>query len=43
MHSRVVGLETEGERVTAAVVEDVRTGSRVVLPADYVFSSPAFL
>jgi protoporphyrinogen oxidase len=39
MHSRVVGLETEGERVTAAVVEDVRTGSRVVLPTDYVFST----
>lgn len=39
LHSRVVGLETEGARVTAAVVEDARTGSRVVLPTDYVFST----
>jgi len=39
LHSRVVGLETTGERVTAAVVEDVRTGSRVVLRADYVVST----
>ena len=39
MHSRVVGLETDGERVRAAVVEDVRTGSRVVLPADFVMST----
>jgi len=41
LHARVVGLETNGTRVTAAVVEDVRSGTRFVLGADYVMSTMA--
>jgi protoporphyrinogen oxidase len=41
LRQRLVGLETDGARVTAAVVEDARSGERVTLRADYVFSTMA--
>jgi protoporphyrinogen oxidase len=41
LHARVVGLETDGTRVTAAVVEDAHSGTRSVLRADYVLSTMA--
>jgi protoporphyrinogen oxidase len=41
LHQRVVALATRGARVTAATVEDTRTGERSTVAADHVFSTMA--
>ena len=39
MHSRVVGVRTEGGKVVAVTVEDKKTGERRDVPCDYFFST----
>jgi len=39
LRTRVVGIQTEGERVTGVEIEDVATGTRSVVAGDYVISS----
>lgn len=39
LHRRVMGLEREGSRVLAAVVQDVQSGRTERVPADYVLST----
>lgn len=39
LHTRVVGIINEGDRITGVEVEDQRTGERITLPGDYLFSS----
>ncbi len=39
LHTRVVGVATEGERITGIEVERQDTGERTVVPGDYLLSS----